>query len=173
VVAARGRLTVRFEIPDLMRAIRKQDETPWVGRVPTRPGLLSLVIAPSSGPAETAARYRLEARQAMFKKEYIKSIEAYSRAVAADPSDRQAESGLAGALLAAGRYRAAVAIYEKRWPSMSPASAEYPLVVMAYLGMGDVETARSLLQRMGVTSDRVNEKVAEYRDANRRRDRPR
>jgi hypothetical protein len=169
----RGRLTVQFEIPDIIHAIHKPDETAWIGRVPTRPGVVSLVIAPPNGPAETSARYRFEARQAMFRKEYIKSIEAYSRAVAANPSDRQAESGLAGALLAAGRYREAVTIYEKRWPSMSPASAEYPLVVMAYLGIGDEQTARSLLQRMGVTSERVNDKVAEYRDANRRRDRPR
>jgi tetratricopeptide (TPR) repeat protein len=165
----RGRYSLEYEIPGIMAAISKLDGTRWVGRVPSLGATLGFSASRPGSPRERAAMHRVTARQATFRSDWLKALEAYSSALASDPADLAARGGIGASLMALGRYAEAIPVYEQLLPTAPRGALTYDALAIAYLATGDEVNARRILRQSGLSEERVSTKVAELREANRRR----
>jgi len=157
-----GAYALTYEVPDLQSAISKTDGRLWVGRYPSRSATVQLVISPPRTPREISAAHQTEARDASLKNDHATAAAAYSRALAADPSDTNALSGLANSLLALKRYKEASPLYQRLLQSAS-GRLTYELAALAYLGADDERNARRMLQAAGLSDEDVRGTVARLR----------
>ena len=90
---------------------------------------------------------------------------AYSRALAADPTDGTAIVGLGTAFLILGRYAEAIPLFEQVLPRGPSESLVFSRLAQAYLGVGDEQNALRVLRMSGLPEDRIASEVAQLRRA--------
>jgi hypothetical protein len=160
---SRGTYTLTYEVPNLQSVVRKPTGSPWIGRTPSRPTSVPLVIALPQTPREMSAVHKLAARQALLRRDLDEQAAAYSRALVADPTDTMAVSGLANSLLSLRRYKEAIPLYERLLQGGARDSQTYLNAAQAYMGLADEANARRVLGAAGFSPERIQAAVARFR----------
>jgi len=155
-----GTYAVTYEVPNLQSIVRKATGSSWIGRTPSRPASVPLVIALPQTPREISAVHKLAARDALLRRDLGEMAAAYSRALAADPTDTMAVSGLANSLLILKRYAEAVPLYERLIKQGVVETRTYESAAEAYIGLGDDANARRVLSSAGYSPERIQTTLA-------------
>ena len=158
-----GNYDLTYEVPNLESIVRKTSGSPWIGRTPSRSASVPLVIALPQTPREMSAVHRMAARNAMFRRDRAQEAAEYSRALAADPTDTMALSGLANSLLGLKRYQEAVSLYERLIKEGARSAETCLFAAQAYVGLADEVNARRVLGAAGFSAERIQETVARLR----------
>jgi hypothetical protein len=158
-----GTYVLTYEVPNLQSIVRKATGSPWIGRTPSKPASVPLVIALPQTPRDTSAVHKLAARNAMLRRDRVEEAAEYSRALAADPTDTMALSGLANSLLGLKRYQEAVPLYERLIKEGARSTQTYLFAAEAYMGLADEANARRVLGAAGFSAERIQETVARLR----------
>jgi hypothetical protein len=140
------------------------DGKPWEGRVPDGAGELAILVKPGNTPAERALHHMLVAREADVAGDFDAALASYQRAAVEDPSDGQATLGMADMYLLHARYREALALYQDIWTRPGFARDRIaPFLAQAYVGAGDLASAVSVLQALGLSVDEVSTTIENMR----------
>jgi tetratricopeptide (TPR) repeat protein len=148
-------ITRRFQ--DFRDAVSTIDGKAWGGRVPDGTGELAVIVKPGNTPAERALHHMLVAQAADAAGDFDAALESYERAAVEDPSDGQASLGMADMYLLHARYREALSLYQDL--AARPGFARdriAPFLAQAYVGAGDLASAVSVLQALGLSADEVS-----------------
>jgi len=155
-----GNYAVTIEVPNLQSIVRKSSGNQWIGRSPSLPATVPFVIALPQTPREMSAVHKMAARNAMLRRDRVEEAAEYSRALAADPTDTMALSGLANSLLSLKRYAEAVPLYERLIKQSLLDTRTYEYAAEAYMGLGDEANARRVLSGAGYSPERIETTLA-------------
>jgi hypothetical protein len=169
---AAGSYSVRVAVN--LRNTQTPEGERWPGRLlATEDAVVVVCQPPSSAASEQAAAHRQLARKAATERRFDDAVNAYQRAVAADPADRASLIYLADLLLQLGRFKEAIPPLERALAMGHVDRNMVPsLLAFAYVGVGDDNSARRVLSNAGVNSERVRDQILKYRSEALKRRRP-
>jgi hypothetical protein len=127
-------------------------------------------VQPPTSRRELALNFRLDADRAIRANDLIQAADAYSRAVAADPTDDSNHVGLAIVYVGLERYKEAIQVLQPMWPRVGGGSDMVPrALAQAYVGIGDAQSAVITLRSAGFTDARVAQEVTKLQGTVQRR----
>jgi hypothetical protein len=121
------------------------------------------------GPARSARERSEEAQIAGFEaaraRNFGAAIQALERALAEGPENDLARTGLAASYVGSSRYRDAIDLYERRFPS----AERDAYLAQAYLGIGDEKSAERVLRAQGLAGPRLALELARHSEEVKKR----
>jgi tetratricopeptide (TPR) repeat protein len=158
-----GRYRIDTAMRSLEAAAQSLNGIRWTERGPTTMDLALFVVAPTT-PRERASMYRVRARDAVARRAFAEALQDYADALAADPTDVQAQLGLATIYVTLRRYREAIPHFEAVLPTLPPGPNWVVMsLAQAYAGVGNEGNAVRVLRASGMTEDAVTSELARLR----------
>ena len=160
-----GEYVVSVDTP-VQAAVRKADGAVWKGRSSLGAWKLRLTVRPPTTAGERVGMHRWMARDAERRRAYDEALDAYSRLIAENPTDRDAKLNQADVLMILRRYREAIARYEEVLPAFSNTmTAHRSYLARAYVAIGDEGQARRVLRQGGLPEGTVDDQLRLLRQA--------
>ncbi len=156
-----GEYLVLLNVGSLRNAVSTPDGGTWGGRVMEGGAYKRLVsIKPPATSAETGRRWGIAAGAARQRGDNEAALDAMARAADADPSLRD---NLAPLYLATGRYKEAIASYERIAARDGLRDLTAKFLAQAYIGVGENGKAMQALEKGRVPPEEVANEFARMR----------
>lgn len=162
-----GVYSVVIDIGAAAKGIRAAAGSAWNGRYEPGGTVRVHLIEPRTA-AERRAKAMVEAHRALEDERLPDALARFLALVQANPNDLEARGGAGRAYLQLGRFKEAAAEFEAVLPSQAGQRSMLPLwLAHAYVGIGEMARAESLLRQHLPTEDVARRMQAMLDDVNR------